>query len=46
MADFAERLGVGPWFLRGPFQPPRAATAAQPTHARPSSSRAPSRATR
>ncbi|HEY1596136.1 MAG TPA: VOC family protein [Thermoleophilaceae bacterium] len=24
MNDFAERLGVGPWFVRGPFQPPAA----------------------
>jgi hypothetical protein len=24
MMDFAERLKVGPWFVRGPFQPPAA----------------------
>lgn len=24
MADFTDRLGIGPWFVRGPFTPPEA----------------------
>ena len=33
MSDFAERLRVGPWFMRGPFQPPDARYRGQPTAA-------------
>jgi hypothetical protein len=31
MADFAERLGVGPWFLRSRFRPPQGRYRGQPT---------------
>jgi hypothetical protein len=31
--DFTEQLGVGPWFVRGPFQPPEGRYRGQPTHA-------------
>lgn len=30
---YAERLGVGPWFVRGPFQPPTGIYRGEPTHA-------------
>ena len=30
---YVERLGVGPWFLRGPFQPPAGIYRGSPTHA-------------
>ena len=30
---YVERLGVGPWFLRGPFQPPAGVYRGSPTHA-------------
>jgi hypothetical protein len=33
MTDFAERLRVGPWFVRGPFQPPHARYRGEPTQA-------------
>lgn len=28
---YAERLGIGPWFLRGPFQPPEGRYRGEPT---------------
>jgi hypothetical protein len=31
MFDFAERLGVGPWFRRGPFTPPAGRYRGEPT---------------
>jgi Glyoxalase/Bleomycin resistance protein/Dioxygenase superfamily len=31
--DFTERLGVGPWFVRGPFQPPEGRYRGEPTYA-------------
>jgi Glyoxalase/Bleomycin resistance protein/Dioxygenase superfamily len=30
-ADFTDRLGAGPWFLRGPFQPPCGRYRGEPT---------------
>jgi hypothetical protein len=33
MNDWVERLGVGPWFVRGPFQPPAARYRGQHTEA-------------
>jgi hypothetical protein len=30
-ADFTERLGVGPWFVRGPFTPPAGRYRGEPT---------------
>lgn len=33
MNDFVERVGVGPWFVRGPFQPPAARYRGEPTEA-------------
>lgn len=30
---YVERLGVGPWFVRGPFQPPAGIYRGAPTHA-------------
>ena len=30
---YVERLGVGPWFVRGPFQPPTGIYRGAPTHA-------------
>jgi Glyoxalase/Bleomycin resistance protein/Dioxygenase superfamily len=31
VADFVDRLGVGPWFVRGPFQPPAGRYRGEPT---------------
>ena len=31
MRDFGERLGIGPWFVRGPFQPPEGRYRGRPT---------------
>lgn len=33
MLRYAERLRLGPWFVRGPFQPPEGLYRGQPTHA-------------
>jgi len=30
MANFQDRLGIGPWFIRGPFQPPNGHLRGQP----------------
>jgi Glyoxalase/Bleomycin resistance protein/Dioxygenase superfamily len=30
---YVEQLGVGPWFVRGPFQPPQGMYRGEPTHA-------------
>jgi hypothetical protein len=31
IADFVDRLGIGPWFVRGPFQPPAGRYRGEPT---------------
>jgi Glyoxalase/Bleomycin resistance protein/Dioxygenase superfamily len=31
IADFTDRLGLGPWFVRGPFTPPRGRYRGEPT---------------
>ncbi len=33
MADYVDRLGVGPWIVRGPFQPPEGRYRGEPTSA-------------
>ena len=45
MLRYAERLRLGPWFVRGPFQPPEGLYRGQPTRRR-SRSRTRSRAMR
>jgi hypothetical protein len=32
MREFTERLGIGPWFVTGPFRPPEGIYRGQPTH--------------
>jgi len=32
MDDFTQRLGIGPWFVSGPFTPPEGIYRGQPTH--------------